>query len=99
MDFSISVGLGAASYRARHAASESLAIRMSTPPFFTQSAAPASAAGAAAFMKGLPKRQLPEYSGPQGQDQQPKPPKLRDFAPPKPPPPWWMPDGLSDILP
>ena len=62
-------------------------------------AAAASAAGAAAFMKGLPKRKLPEYSGPQGQDQQPKPPKLRDFDPPKPPPPWWMPDGLSDILP
>jgi hypothetical protein len=64
-------------------------------------AAAGSAAGAAAFQDALrkryPPRQLPEYSGPQGQDVPKGPPKLKDFDQ-KPPPPWWMPDGLSDIL-
>jgi hypothetical protein len=65
-------------------------------------AAAGSAAGAAAFERALrkryPPRQLPEYSGPQGQDQPKGPPKLPDFDK-KPPSPWWMPDGLGDILP
>jgi hypothetical protein len=65
------------------------------------SAAAGSAAGAAAFDRALrkrfPPRQLPEYSGPQGQDVPKGPPKLKDFDK-KPPPPWWMPDGLGDIF-
>jgi hypothetical protein len=65
------------------------------------SAAAGSAAGAAAFDRALrkrhPPRQLPEYSGPQGQDVPKGPPKLKDFDK-KPSPPWWMPDGLGDIF-
>jgi hypothetical protein len=70
-------------------------------------AAAAGAAGAAAFLRRLPKRKLPEYSGPPGQESGGPghgggPPKLKEYrppgAPPPNPPPWWMPDGFGGFF-
>lgn len=70
-------------------------------------AAAAGAAGAAAFLRRLPKRSLPEYSGPPGQESGGPghgggPPKLKEYrppgAPPPNPPPWWMPDGFGGFF-
>ena len=63
-------------------------------------AAAASAAGAAAFQNRMRQRRpppnLPEYSGPQGQDVPRGPPKLKDFD--LPPKPWWKPDGWDALF-
>jgi hypothetical protein len=70
-------------------------------------AAAAGAAGATAFLRRLPKRKLPEYSGPPGQESGGPghgggPPKLKEYrppgAPPPNPPPWWMPDGFGGFF-
>jgi hypothetical protein len=67
----------------------------------------AGAAGAAAFLRRLPKRKLPEYSGPPGQESGGPghgggPPKLKEYrapgSPPPNPPPWWMPDGFGGFF-
>jgi hypothetical protein len=66
-------------------------------------AAAGSAAGAAAFRDALrkkyPPKELPEYSGPQGQDVPKGPPPLKDFD--QKPPKWYdkyLPDGFSDFF-
>jgi hypothetical protein len=66
-------------------------------------AAAGSAAGGAAFRDALrkkyPPKELPEYSGPQGQDTPKGPPPLKDFD--QKPPNWYdkyLPDGFSDFF-
>jgi hypothetical protein len=76
------------------------------PSAAAAAAAAAGAAGAASFERNRPKRQLPEYSGPQGQDSGGPghgggPPKLNPYKAPgtKPnPAPWWMPDGAAEFF-
>jgi hypothetical protein len=73
------------------------------PSAAAAAAAAAGAAGAAAFNRRMPRRSLPEYSGPQGQDSGGPghgggPPKLKEFGATPNPPPWWMPDGAGQFF-